>query len=168
MLNILNILNSFLEATTIHGLTYISTNQGKCTRIIWTAVVLAAAGVASYYLYETVIGFEVNYTSTTIETSRIQKYPFPAVTFDPGNFNSKEAFKRTLLNQFEFTRYKESDALRSNEEFGNTYQWLVSPMNNNLFDDIEKYLLNEKSEFRDGKETFLQSIEICIIIGFLS
>ena len=153
----LNILNNFLEATTIHGLAYISTSQGRGTRIIWTAVVLGAACVASFFLYETVIGFEVNYTSTTIETSRIQKYPFPAVTFDPGNFNSMEAFKRTLLNEFEFTRYKESDPLRNNEEFRNTYQWLVSPMNNNLFDDIEIYLMNEKSEDRDGKKTFLQS-----------
>ena len=86
-------------------------------------IVLAGLGGASYFLYESVKGFGEKYVSTTIETRSIQEFPFPAVTFHPGDFNSKEAFKRTFLNQFEFTRYDETSQLRNNEDFRNLYQW---------------------------------------------
>ena len=95
-------------------------------------------------MYESVKGFGEKYVSTTIETRSIQQFPFPAVTFHPGDFNSKEAFKRTFLNQFEFTRYDDESQLRNNEDFRNLYQWLTSPMNNELFDSIENYLIKDK------------------------
>ena len=89
----------FLEASTIHGLVYLSTNQSKTTRIIWTFIVLTAFGVASYFLYQTIKGFDTKYTSTTIEDRNINEYPFPAVTFDPGEFNSKDNFLINLSLQ---------------------------------------------------------------------
>ena len=88
----------FLEATTIHGLAYLSHNQNRCTRIIWTIIVLTAFGIASYFLYETIQGFDTKYTSTTIEDRNIKEYPFPAITFDPGEFNLENAFTRTFLH----------------------------------------------------------------------
>ena len=136
--------NRYFSSTSIHGFSYISDTQSRSTRIIWTVIVLAGLGGASYFLYESVKGFGEKYVSTTIETRSIQEFPFPAVTFHPGDFNSKEAFKRTFLNQFEFTRYDETSQLRNNEDFRNLYQWLTSPMNNELFDSIENYLIKDK------------------------
>ena len=101
-MKILQELNHFCEATTIHGFAYISQSQKRSTRIIWTLVVLVAAGVTSY---ETVGGFDDKYVSTTIQTKDIKKYPFPAVTFSSGDFNSKKSFRRNFLNEFHFTRY---------------------------------------------------------------
>ena len=91
-------LNEFFEATTIHGFVYISQSQARSTRIIWTLVVLAAAVVVTYFLTETVVGFSEKYVSTTIESQSIKEYPFPAVTFSPGKYNSKKAFLRNFLN----------------------------------------------------------------------
>ena len=116
-ISFLKTFNDFFEATSIHGFAYMSVSQTRCTRILWTLIVLAATGVASYLLYETVTGFEENYTSTTIETHSIKEFPFPAVTFDPGDYNSKDAFLRTFLNQLEFTRYKKNSPLRDNDKF---------------------------------------------------
>ena len=104
--------NDFFSSTSIHGFSYINGTQSKFTRIIWIIIVLFALSVTSYFLYQTVVGFETKYISTTIETKNIQKYPFPAVTFHPGNYNSQKAFLRTFLNQFEFTRYLESSHFR--------------------------------------------------------
>ena len=109
MNNFLKELFTFFEATTIHGLSYLSQNHSRSTRIIWTLIVFTAFGIASYFLYETIKGFDTKYTSTTVEDRSIHEYPFPAVTFDPNVYNSKIYFLRTFLNQFEFTAYKEDN-----------------------------------------------------------
>ena len=126
--NLYERINEFFETTTIHGLFYISLNQTKCTRIIWTVVVLLATGTATYFLYQTVSRFEENYTSTNMETRSIKEFPFPAITFDPGDYNTKDAFLRNIANQFEFTRYEDGKPLRDNTKFLNLFNWIVSPM----------------------------------------
>ena len=87
-------INEFFEATTIHGFGYMSINQTKTTRIIWTLIVLGATAAVSYFLYETLAGFKKNYTSTTVETRSVKNFEFPAVTFDPGDYNSEYNFLR--------------------------------------------------------------------------
>ena len=119
--------NTFFSYTSIHGFPYISDTQSRSTRKIWTIIVLVAFGVASNFLYQTIKGFDEKYVSTTIETQSIQKFPFPAITFHSGKYNSEKAFIRTFLNEFQFTRYNEGDVLRDNDEFGKLYKWLVSP-----------------------------------------
>ena len=139
--------NEFFTSTSIHGFPYISDTQTRSTRIIWTVIVIAALGGASYFLYQTVEGFDEKYVSTTIETRGIQEFPFPAVTFHPGQFNSEKGLLRTFLNQFEFTRYvdkrhdKGNNPMEDNEKFMNLFGWLVSPMNDNLFDATQNFLI---------------------------
>ena len=128
----------FLEATTIHGLVYLSRNQARSTRIIWTLIVLTAFAVASYFLSQTVQGFDTKYTSTTIEDRSINDYPFPAVTFDPNVYNSKIYFLRTFLNQFEFTAYKEDSPKKM--IFIKQFNWLVPKMQKSIFEGVEKFL----------------------------
>ena len=136
-----NHINEFCEATTIHGFAYVSRGQLRSTRIIWTVLVLAALGIAAYFLYETVDGFEDNYTRTKVEARSIQDFPYPAVTFHPGEYNSEDSFLRNFLNEFEFIRYYKHSDLKENSEFLNLYSWLISPMNEKLFNSIIEYLL---------------------------
>ena len=94
--------NNFFSSTSIHGFPYISSTQSRSTRFIWTIIVLFGLGGAIFFLYETIDGFDENYITTTTETRSVQDYPFPAVTFHPGGYNSKYAFLRNFFNQFEF------------------------------------------------------------------
>ena len=112
-------------------------------------------GLTSYFLYNTVDGFSEKYVTTTVETKSIKEYPFPAVTFHPGDYNSKTAFLKTFLNQLEFTRYNDSSPLRDNEKFVNLYNWLISSMNDKMFEDTERLLsgLGDKSALTDGSFT---------------
>ena len=144
--------NEFFTSTSIHGFFYISNSQTRFTRITWTLLVLAATGTASYFLYQTVDGFYEKYVSTTIETRSVKEFPFPAVTFHPGEFNSKKAFLRNFMNQFEFTRYDKKSSLRDNDKFRSLYQWLVYPMNNDIYDSVEKFLIEEKRKRTGDKK----------------
>ena len=131
--------NNFFTSTSIHGFPYISNTNERSTRIIWSIILFLGFGAATFFLYETIGGFNEKYVTTTVETRSIQDYPFPAITFHPGDFNSKDAFLRDFLNEFEFVRFDKNSSLRSNEKFMNLYQWLISQTSNDeFFDDIEK------------------------------
>ena len=163
--------NEFFASTSIHGFPYINNSHVRSTRIIWTIIVAGALGAASYFLYQTVDGFYDKYVSTTIETRSIKEFPFPAVTFDPGDFNSKKGFLRTFLNQFEFTRYEKNSPLKDNGNFSKLYEWLVTPMGTQLFDDVEEFLINDKPENHESHKTFIQDKggmfrnEVCTLIS---
>ena len=98
-------INTFLDRSTIHGLSYLGKNETRCSRVIWTLIVLTASGVAGYLLFNTVKGFDEHYTSTTLETRGILEYPFPAVTFYPGDYNSGKVIFNINLNS-QFTKCK--------------------------------------------------------------
>ena len=148
--------NKFFSSTSIHGFPYISDNQSRSTRIIWTVIVLAGFAAAIFFLYETVDGFSEKYVTTTVETRSITEYPFPAVTFHPSDYNSKHAFKRNFLNQFEFTRYHVKDPLLDNNKLTDLFEWLVKPMNDEVFDDVEKFLLRDEKS-----ESFINADQVC-------
>ena len=105
MKNIIKRIFDFCETTTIHGLAYLTKDKSRSTRFIWLVVVVTASTFAGYFLYETVNGYNTNFTSTTIKTKSIQDYPFPSVTFHSGDFSSEKDFAKTFLNQFQLTRY---------------------------------------------------------------
>ena len=163
MRKFLSELNNFSEATTVHGFAYLSKGQRRSTRIIWSLIVLGAAVVAGYFLYSTIKGFDENYTSTTIETRSIKEYPFPAVTFHPGDFNSHKAFTRIFFNQFEFTRYNENDAMRDNDDFMSKFGWAVSKMNEDIFKGVKTYLLEEKKFIRAKGKMFEEVV--CTLVA---
>ena len=150
MRRILTELNNFSEATTVHGFAYLSKSQRKGTKVIWSLIVTGAAIVAGYFLFNTIKGFDEKYTSTTIETRNIKDFPFPAVTFHPGDFNSENSFLRTYLNQFGFTRYEESDNIRDNNMFRNKFGWLVKQTTSEILKHVQKYLLEENNFIREG------------------
>ena len=155
--------NEFFSSTSIHGFSYISNKQSRSTRTIWTLIVLAVFGVAAYLVYQTLSGFNTKFVSTTIETKSIKEYPFPAVTFHPGDYNSEHTLLKTLLNQFEFTRYDSKSILRNNEEFGDSWSWIVYQMSNQIFGLVKKYLIEEQN-FVLGKVKMFET-EICSLVS---
>ena len=126
--------NEFFSSTSIHGFSYISDSQSKSTRFIWILIVLFGFFFTSYFLYETIDGFDEKYVITTVEEKSIKHYPSPAVTFHPSSYNSKEAFLRNFLNEFEFTRYDKNNSLRDNDQFLKSYIWLLGSLHNKLFE----------------------------------
>ena len=73
---------TFLESSTIHGLTYISTTR-KYARFFWILVVIAGFIAASQLIYDYFQNFNKSPTSTTIETWSISKVTFPTITVCP-------------------------------------------------------------------------------------
>ena len=73
---------TFLEASSIHGLTYISTTR-SLFRIFWTLVVITGFTGAGFLIYESVQSWEESPVSTTVETLPITELTFPKVTVCP-------------------------------------------------------------------------------------
>ena len=163
MRRILTELNNFSEATTVHGFAYLSKGQRKSTKVIWSLIVTGAAIVAGYFLFNTIKGFDEKYTSTTIETRNIKDFPFPAVTFHPGDFNSENSFLRTYLNQFGFTRYEGSNNVRDNNMFRNKFGWLVKLTTREIFKHVQNYLL-EENNFISQKGNIFKN-EVCSLVA---
>ena len=72
----------FLESSTIHGLTYVSTTR-RLTRIFWVMVVLGGFSCALYLIHESFQSWTESPISTNIETLPIRKIRFPKVTVCP-------------------------------------------------------------------------------------
>ena len=75
-------IKNFLESSTIHGLTYISTTR-KFVRLFWIAVVIAGFTCASVLIYTAFQDWHDNPIKTTIETLPIKDIKFPKVTVCP-------------------------------------------------------------------------------------
>ena len=73
---------TFLESSTIHGLTYISTTR-KYARLFWILVVITGFTGASLLIKESFDSWSNSPIKTTIETLPITKIKFPKVTVCP-------------------------------------------------------------------------------------
>ena len=132
---------SFLESSTIHGLSYISTTR-KHVRIIWTAIVIACFIAASILIEESFKTWSDNPITTTIETRPISEIKFPKVTVCP----SKDTF--TDLNNVLM-------------EIGNkTFEYDLTNENTSVYQVLEKFITffqHEDFKQRFAKiETFIE------------
>ena len=75
-------IRNFLESSTIHGLTYISTTR-KCVRFFWIIVVIAGFTGAGVIIYKSFQDWNESPIKTTIETLPIKDISFPKVTVCP-------------------------------------------------------------------------------------
>ena len=75
-------IRNFLEASTIHGLSYISTSR-KYIRLFWTLVVIGGFTGAGYIIYQSFQDWNESPVKTTIETLPITKLRFPKITVCP-------------------------------------------------------------------------------------
>ena len=74
--------STFLESSTIHGLTYISTTR-KYARLFWILVVISGFIGASLLIKESFDSWSESPIKTTVETLPISEITFPKVTVCP-------------------------------------------------------------------------------------
>ena len=73
---------TFLESSTIHGLSYIVTTR-KFVRILWILIVIAGFIGAGFIINESFQNWHDSPVTTTIETLPISEIEFPTVTVCP-------------------------------------------------------------------------------------
>ena len=73
---------TFLESSTIHGLTYISTTK-RLVRLFWVLIVIGGFTGAGVLIYQSFQNWAESPVTTTIETLPIKEVIFPKVTVCP-------------------------------------------------------------------------------------
>ena len=101
----MEIVSSFLESSTIHGLTFIATGK-KYVRLFWMLVVIAGFTVSGFLIHASLQSWAESPVKTTIETMPITEMTFPKVTVCPPrytytdlNYDLKMAENMTLENE---------------------------------------------------------------------
>ena len=79
---VMEYLNHFLESSTIHGLSYITTGR-KYVRLFWILVVIGGFTGAGYLIHKSFQSWSESPVKTTIETLPITEITFPKVTVCP-------------------------------------------------------------------------------------
>ena len=75
-------IRGFLESSTIHGLTYISSTK-KFVKVCWTLIVIGGFTGAGVLIYQSFDNWAESPVTTTIETQPIFKITFPKITVCP-------------------------------------------------------------------------------------
>ena len=78
----MEVVKSFFESSTIHGLAYIATRK-KYVRLFWILVVMAGFSEAGFLIYTSFRAWDESPVKTTIETLPITEITFPKVTVCP-------------------------------------------------------------------------------------
>ena len=73
---------TFLESSTIHGLTYISTTR-RLVRFLWIIIVIGGFTGAGFLIHKSFQDWSDNPITTTIDTRPIEELGFPKVTVCP-------------------------------------------------------------------------------------
>ena len=79
----MDILREFLETTTIHGLSYISTARSKRAKAAWSLVILVSFCSAAFLISSSYTEWQDDPFSTAITTHSISDLDFPMVTVCP-------------------------------------------------------------------------------------
>ena len=78
-----NLIQEFLENSTIHGLVHISTAKSRLARAAWFAIVVACFAMAIMMITTSYKEWQESPVSTTITTHTIEELDFPSVTVCP-------------------------------------------------------------------------------------
>ena len=73
----------FLESSTIHGLSHISTSKSRVARALWVVIVVTSFATAIYMISSSYKEWQESPVSTTITTHPITELQFPTVTVCP-------------------------------------------------------------------------------------
>ena len=138
MATAMNGLSEFLQASTIHGLSYIGSSKVTFLRIFWTSVVAFGFATAAYLILGSISSWEESPIISTTQTKPISNANFPEITVCP------PAGTNTALNYDIFNTVNKTldEELRSNllsniehfviEEYYNLFTY-----NMNAYTDIE-------------------------------
>ena len=134
-------IKEFLESSTVHGLTYISTSRNNLVKLFWVVIVFTGFLTASFMIRLSFEAWEKSPIATTIETLPISKAPFPIVTVCPPlntitnmNYDLVNAKNHTIPSQIRKDLEKLSSKLLQEEEFHVNIQNQIS------FKEENKYL----------------------------
>ena len=78
----MEVVRAFLESSTIHGLTYLSTTR-RFVRLFWILTVIAGFTAAGVLIYQSFENWSENPVTTTTETLPIKDVVFPKITVCP-------------------------------------------------------------------------------------
>ncbi len=128
---------TFLESSTIHGLTYISTTR-KYARLFWILVVIAGFTAASWLIKESFVSWSESPVKTTIETLPISEITFPKVTVCP----PKNTF--TDLN---YDLMMTENITLTEEMRDEMFKYVLDVINDNSFSGNDWTKLHEENRF---------------------
>merc|ERR1711893_520591 len=115
--------NTFLESSTIHGLTYISTTR-KYTRLFWILVVLTGFFGASLLIKESFDSWSESPVKTTIETLPISEIKFPKLTVCP---------PKNTYTDLNYDLMLAENVTLTNETKNELYEYVVAMIDEHLY-----------------------------------
>ena len=131
----MDILKEFLEATTIHGLYYISTCKSRFAKAGWMVVVAMGFAASTFLIHSSFADWAESPVATTITPHSVADLPFPNVTICPpkGLSGALKYDLMKLANRSLSSEKKEellqSVALVFNKEGGKHFAKLISETN---------------------------------------
>ena len=79
----MKVFQEFLESSTIHGLSYISTSKSLLVKTFWLLVVVVCFSFSGYLIVDSFLDWEHAPVATSEETKPIQDVNFPKITVCP-------------------------------------------------------------------------------------
>ena len=112
-----NLIQEFLENSTIHGLVHISTAKSRLARAAWFAIVVACFAMAIMMITTSYKEWQESPVSTTITTHPITELEFPTVTVCPPR-GSNTALNHLLekVKDVNFTKEERTTLLNISRE----------------------------------------------------
>ena len=134
-----NNFKQFLDTSTIHGLSWISSSK-KYARLFWTLVVIGGFTGAFILIQEAFHVWEQSPISTTVETLPISQLTFPNVTVCPP--------KNSYLN-LNYDMMESANINLDNNTRKELYEYAMDIIQNEFFDELMRNLskIEEKNRF---------------------
>ena len=136
-----NNFKEFLDTSTIHGLSWISSTT-KYVRLVWTSVVIGGFSLAIILIQEAFYNWDQSPISTTVESLPISHLTFPNVTVCP----PKNSFLNLNFDIEESKNIKLDDKTRDE-----LYEYAMDVIQNEFFDELMSNLskIEEKNRFHN-------------------
>ena len=109
-------INEYLDSTTIHGFSYLSSGRNILEKLAWMTIIFVCFTFAALLIQQSIEEARLNPVMTNVETVPIQQVPFPAITVDSGMPNplrhSQRIFNGLAFDTIPFEDLLEADELR--------------------------------------------------------
>ena len=109
-------INEYLDSTTIHGFSYLSSGRNILEKLAWMTIICVCFTFAALLIQQSIEEARLNPVMTNVETVPIQQVPFPAITVDSGMPNplrhSQRIFNGLAFDTIPFEDLLEADELR--------------------------------------------------------
>ena len=124
-------LRYFLESTSIHGLSFISTANRSIVRIFWVTVVIMGFTGAGFLIYKSFQSWNESPVTTTIETQPTTEITFPKVIVCP---------PRDTYTDLNYDLVMTENETLSDDIRGELAHYAVELLYDQLYDDIMRNL----------------------------